>query len=129
MLKSWWLISLYRHLLEKDQEGLSVSARGSLWLGSPSGVTASGFSRVWPCCNSKQEHYDLILPEKSEIFYPGTVKCLRPGIRLLGRSPWESRQCKGKSVATIIFKYLQDRFKVIPRKQPCQEKEEGLRKE
>ena len=112
-----WLISFYEHLLGKDQEGLLASARESPRMHSLSGVLISGSLKVWPYCNSKQGDYDLIFLGRSETFRPGPVRYPRPGPRLLGRSCQESRQCKSKSIATIILQYLWDRLKVSLREQ------------
>ena len=101
--KPGWLTSFCGHLLGKDQEGLPIPARGSPQLGRPPEAPASGPPRVWPRYNSERGDYDLILPGRPEIFYPGPIGYPRPGPGLLGRGRGESRQCKGKGVATIVL--------------------------
>ena len=101
-LKPGWLRSLYKYLLGKDQEGLPVLAREIPQLRSPPGATTNGLLRVWYRRYSERGDHDPILPRRPETLRLGLVGCLRQGLRLLGRGCWESRQCRGKSIARIL---------------------------
>ena len=127
--KPGWLTSLYRHLLGKDQERLPLLARGNPWIDSLPRASTSNCLRVWLRCNSKQGDYDPTLPKRPKIFYLGLVGYPRPGTELLERGRWKNRQYKSKGVIIIIFKYLQDGFKMFPREQARKKRGEKLRKD
>ena len=111
-LKPEWLSSFCGYILRKDQKGLPVSARGSLWLGSTSGLPASGPPRVLSRHHFEQKYHDPIFPGRPKAFRPGPVGCPRQGLRLLERGRQESCQCRGKSVAAILPQHPQHRLKV-----------------
>ena len=112
-----WFPSFCGYLLGKDQEGLPVPTRGSLWLDSPPRALASNPPRVWSRRHSEGGDHDPILPERAKAFCPGPVGCPRQGPRLLERGHRESRQCRGKGVAVIFRQHPRHGFKVSQEEQ------------